>query len=741
MKICVVGAGAIGGLLAVKLANAGEDVTVIDQGPHLDAIRQGGLSLIMADGSEHHAVLDARGDMDGVGEQDLVILAVKAQVLPVVAPGVRGMLGSETMVVPVQNGLPWWYFEKHGGQAAGYRLTEHPNLDRLTLERIDRPASPIDVEREIRDETFAQALVNAYSWDAGEPRTAVPLDPNPVHKLGAVMPSDPEGRRQLRERFEELGGADKGLRLVTDGPTGVMHLEQDHDQWCAHRRSSPDMGRKDAAWSAEFDRGCDARERAMSMEERRANQCAWDEVRPDYPGASQSPPGAGSSQVPGTSIVIPPEALRDVQIPEEDLPKMTQEAEPPPSGSWKVHDDDTVDRVIPREDGSYEVVFKPDVVPAEGLGEEAASQTHKRRTDSQLVELQNERTAQTVDLERAARETLADAVEHGRAPFDVERAGYMPGQAANAFSQEPIGGVDGDLLRAKAIREGEGHDLRFATREQIEAAGGKVSSEAEGVIVMREVRVSAQPFGEDGKVDRKADPVEYRVKSPQVLYHVSTETDLARGQVPSQPLGAPVREMTAEDLCKSVGVNTREISHPQGRSEFQPANPKQNVPEDTIVVARDGGESVAERNGRLVGAAVRATMSTNRGDADPRPAAPKDAYSKDAPKAKVERRLVEVMAADRAAGRIGVAYRTSPPVTPKERREFTRMLKDPQVRERLGWEVDRVSSWVADGAKQRLNDRGVQTVHRRAQGVPAPGRPQGQPARGREQQEQAAYSR
>ena len=122
MKICVVGAGAIGGLLAVKLANAGEDVTVIDQGPHLDAIRQGGLRLIMADGSEHHAVLDARGDMDGVGEQDLVILAVKAQVLPVVAPGVRGMLGSRTMVVPVQNGLPWWYFEKHGGPFAGHRL-------------------------------------------------------------------------------------------------------------------------------------------------------------------------------------------------------------------------------------------------------------------------------------------------------------------------------------------------------------------------------------------------------------------------------------------------------------------------------------------------------------------------------------------------------------------------------------------------------------------------------------------
>ena len=210
-----------------------------------------------------------------------------------------------------------------------------------------------------------------------------------------------------------------------------------------------------------------------------------------------------------------------------------------------------------------------------------------------------------------------------------------------------------------------------------------------------------------------------------MLYHVSTETDLARGQVPSQPLGAPVREMTAEDLCKSVGVNTVEMSHPQGRSEFQSVNPKLNIPQDTIVIAKDGGESVAERNGRLVGAAVRATLSSNRGAEDPRPAAPKDAYSRDEPKAKVERRLVEVMAADRAAGRIGVAYRTSPPVTAKERKEFARILKDPQVRERVGREVDRVSSWVADGAQQRLNDRGVQTVHQRAQGAPPSSRSEG----------------
>ena len=136
MKICVVGAGAIGGLLAVKFAKAGEQMTVIDQGPHLEAIQRNGLKLIMSDGLEHHAELDARGDMAGVEVQDLIILAVKAHVLPAVAPGVAGMAGPGTMIVPVQNGLPWWYFEKHGGEFAGHRL-QSLDPDGILAESID----------------------------------------------------------------------------------------------------------------------------------------------------------------------------------------------------------------------------------------------------------------------------------------------------------------------------------------------------------------------------------------------------------------------------------------------------------------------------------------------------------------------------------------------------------------------------------------------------------------------------
>lgn len=123
MNICVVGAGAIGGLLAVRLAEAGERVTVVDQGAHLQAIQRDGLKLHMADGSEHAASPRAVASLRDVGPQDVVILAVKTQILPVVAPQLRHALDEETVILPMQNGLPWWYFQKHGGEYDGRPIT------------------------------------------------------------------------------------------------------------------------------------------------------------------------------------------------------------------------------------------------------------------------------------------------------------------------------------------------------------------------------------------------------------------------------------------------------------------------------------------------------------------------------------------------------------------------------------------------------------------------------------------
>jgi 2-dehydropantoate 2-reductase len=123
MRIAVVGAGAIGGMLAVRLALAGHALTVVELGPHLEAIRDNGLKLIHPDGTEELAVdLRAVSSCADAGVQNLVLLAVKAYTIAAVAPQMRAMFDRDTIVVTLQNGLPWWYFQNFAGPHAGYRL-------------------------------------------------------------------------------------------------------------------------------------------------------------------------------------------------------------------------------------------------------------------------------------------------------------------------------------------------------------------------------------------------------------------------------------------------------------------------------------------------------------------------------------------------------------------------------------------------------------------------------------------
>ena len=120
MKIAVIGAGAIGGLVGAKLALAGEDVTFIVRGDNLAAIGERGIRLIASDGSQqvaHNVVATDR--YDEAGPQDVVILAMKAHQLEAVARDVPRLLGPETVVVTMQNGIPYWYFHRHGGVLEG----------------------------------------------------------------------------------------------------------------------------------------------------------------------------------------------------------------------------------------------------------------------------------------------------------------------------------------------------------------------------------------------------------------------------------------------------------------------------------------------------------------------------------------------------------------------------------------------------------------------------------------------
>jgi len=120
MKIAVIGAGAIGGLVGAKLALAGEDVTFIVRGKNLDAIATNGFKLIGADGTEQVALnAKATDRYDQAGPQDIVILAMKAHQVEAVANDVPKLFGPDTVVVTMQNGIPFWYFHNHGGALAG----------------------------------------------------------------------------------------------------------------------------------------------------------------------------------------------------------------------------------------------------------------------------------------------------------------------------------------------------------------------------------------------------------------------------------------------------------------------------------------------------------------------------------------------------------------------------------------------------------------------------------------------
>ena len=124
MKIAIVGAGAIGGYVGVKLALAGEDVTFMVRGANLTAIQANGMALHMHDGETLVAKnVKASNDYAATGPQDIVILALKAHQVEAVALDVPKLFGPNTVVVTMQNGVPYWYFHKHGGALQGSQVS------------------------------------------------------------------------------------------------------------------------------------------------------------------------------------------------------------------------------------------------------------------------------------------------------------------------------------------------------------------------------------------------------------------------------------------------------------------------------------------------------------------------------------------------------------------------------------------------------------------------------------------
>ena len=151
MKICIVGAGAIGGFLGVRLADAGHEVSLLARGGHLAAIRADGVKLIDQRG-ETSVRVAASDDPADFGAQDFVVITLKTPSLPAVVPNLQPLLGDDTAVVTAMNGIPWWFCEHLEGPLKGRHLD--------TIDPGGRLAAALPTERIVGCVVHAGASVS-----------------------------------------------------------------------------------------------------------------------------------------------------------------------------------------------------------------------------------------------------------------------------------------------------------------------------------------------------------------------------------------------------------------------------------------------------------------------------------------------------------------------------------------------------------------------------------------------------
>ncbi len=230
MKICVFGAGAIGGYLAVELALAGHEVSAVARGEHLAAMRARGLTLRIG-GREKTARVRATDDPGELGPQDYVFCALKAHQAHEVANRFAPLLGPETAVVTAMNGIPWWYFYKEGGALEGQ------------LPRFGRPGwAPVAADRagarhRLRGRSCvrgggtgrhrAPRVQPVHAGRARPDRLAAGDEIEPSHVGGGLRCAG--ARQHPLERVAEAVGQ---RLLQSDQRAHPCHAGPDHDRAC-----------------------------------------------------------------------------------------------------------------------------------------------------------------------------------------------------------------------------------------------------------------------------------------------------------------------------------------------------------------------------------------------------------------------------------------------------------------------------------------------------------------------------
>ena len=182
MRIAIAGAGAIGAYVGARLARIGQDVTLFARGPHLAAMQARGVRVESPDG-DFEVRPAVTGDLASIGQADVVFLGVKAHGLSGLAPQLRPLFGPDTIVVSTQNGLPWWYFQRLGGE-----------LDGLRLERVD-PGGVIAAAIEPRAGCRVDRLLfdrdRASQASSGTSKAIASLLANPTDRARNVAGASP----------------------------------------------------------------------------------------------------------------------------------------------------------------------------------------------------------------------------------------------------------------------------------------------------------------------------------------------------------------------------------------------------------------------------------------------------------------------------------------------------------------------------------------------------------------------
>lgn len=212
-KVCIFGAGAVGGHIAAHLARAGVDVSVVARGQHLEAIRRDGLRFIGLDG-EFTARVRASDHPADLGPQDLVITTLKAHGLPSAAHSMRALLGPDTPVVFAVNGIPWWYLARlQGAGSSVSRLDPEGALGRdvglaRTLGCVIRSPNEIVAPGVVRNNSRASSFV------VGEPDGT--LSPR-LERVVALMRNGLPGAAATTEIGREIWG-----KLLLNVPSSLL---------------------------------------------------------------------------------------------------------------------------------------------------------------------------------------------------------------------------------------------------------------------------------------------------------------------------------------------------------------------------------------------------------------------------------------------------------------------------------------------------------------------------------------